>query len=301
MFFLSGSDGIPVQKVGKDCYQWGNQKVYCGKDAKQKAIKQGIAIENTGWKEAEEIDIGTSQWGFVLPPSFDEVNSKFSLHEGYLLISTDAEGKWRVWDLDSQEFQGWNMVHSPFFPSYQKNYPLTFPHYYQFDTVDDAITHAEWVHESKIKDVKEWLENPERNDSTALGLISIGKRATLRRKMNKDDKEMARHANRSQSWLPKWIRKELSEELRVKMNCPTCGEKVFHSLLAAQRHHFYCHRYGRQPINNLYMTPLESLMVSMRQKKEAEQTNNTWPIIALVGVGLALSIPYFLDSRGNKV
>jgi len=53
-FYLSGSDGIPVQKVGKDCYQWGNQKVYCGKGAKEKAIKQGIAIENTGWKEAEE-------------------------------------------------------------------------------------------------------------------------------------------------------------------------------------------------------------------------------------------------------
>jgi len=54
VFYLSGSDGIPVQKVGKDCYQWGNQKVYCGKGAKEKAIKQGIAIENTGWKEAEE-------------------------------------------------------------------------------------------------------------------------------------------------------------------------------------------------------------------------------------------------------
>ena len=57
MFFLSGSDGIPVQKVGKDCYQWGNQKVYCGKDAKRKAIKQGIAIENTGWQEAEQTNM----------------------------------------------------------------------------------------------------------------------------------------------------------------------------------------------------------------------------------------------------
>jgi len=44
---------MPVRKVGKDCYQWGNQKVYCGNGAKEKAIKQGIAIENTGWMEAE--------------------------------------------------------------------------------------------------------------------------------------------------------------------------------------------------------------------------------------------------------
>ena len=46
---------MPVRKVSDNpnCYQWGNQKVYCGKGAKAKAIKQGIAIENTGWKEAE--------------------------------------------------------------------------------------------------------------------------------------------------------------------------------------------------------------------------------------------------------
>ena len=46
---------MPVRKVSDNpnCYQWGNQKIYCGKGAKEKAIKQGIAIENTGWKEAE--------------------------------------------------------------------------------------------------------------------------------------------------------------------------------------------------------------------------------------------------------
>ena len=221
--------------------------------------------------EAEEINIGTSQWGFVLPPSFDEVNGKFYLHEGHLLISTDEQGKWRVWDLDSQGFRGWNIIGSPFFSSYEKDYPLTFPHYYRFDTMDDAITHAEWVHEDRIKDVKEWLEQSGRNDNTPLGLVSKGKRAALRAKMTKEDKEMARHPNRSQSWLPAWIVKELGEELKVKMVCPTCGEKVFHSLLAAQRHHFYCEKYGRQPLNSLYMTPFELLRASMRQKKGAEE------------------------------
>ena len=33
----------------------------------------------------------------------------------------------------------------------------------------------------------------------------------------------------------------------------------------------------------------------------AEETKTNWPIIALAGIGLGLSIPYFLDSRGNKV
>ena len=62
---------MPVRKVGKDCYQWGNQKVYCGKDAKRKATLHGVAIENTGWKEAENVNERTPIWlslfcGFAL-------------------------------------------------------------------------------------------------------------------------------------------------------------------------------------------------------------------------------------------
>tara|TARA_B100000214_G_C23469154_1_gene401895 strand:- start:182 stop:445 length:264 start_codon:yes stop_codon:yes gene_type:complete len=51
---------MPVRQVGKDCYQWGNQKKYCGPDAKKKAILQGIAIYNTGWREAESEKFGAS-------------------------------------------------------------------------------------------------------------------------------------------------------------------------------------------------------------------------------------------------
>lgn len=36
---------MPVKKVGKNKYQWGNEKIYEGKGAKEKAIKQGIAIK----------------------------------------------------------------------------------------------------------------------------------------------------------------------------------------------------------------------------------------------------------------
>jgi len=35
---------MPTRKVGKNCYQWGSQKKYCGSDAKAKADKQGRAI-----------------------------------------------------------------------------------------------------------------------------------------------------------------------------------------------------------------------------------------------------------------
>ena len=43
---------MPVHKVGKDCYQWGNTgKVYCGKGAKKKAEAQGRAIRRSGYKE----------------------------------------------------------------------------------------------------------------------------------------------------------------------------------------------------------------------------------------------------------
>ena len=83
-----------MRQVGDNCYQWGNQKVYCGKDAKRKAILQGIAIENTGWREAEEIQVTQNQ-GLLLPSEFKETNPTFHLHEGYLLISQDREGKGR--------------------------------------------------------------------------------------------------------------------------------------------------------------------------------------------------------------
>lgn len=39
---------VPVHKAGKkngrQCYQWGKQKRYCGKGAKAKARRQGRAI-----------------------------------------------------------------------------------------------------------------------------------------------------------------------------------------------------------------------------------------------------------------
>lgn len=42
---------MPVKKVGGG-YRWGKSgKIYFGKNAKRKAILQGIAIEKSGYKE----------------------------------------------------------------------------------------------------------------------------------------------------------------------------------------------------------------------------------------------------------
>lgn len=46
---------MPVRKVGKDCYQWGESgKKYCGPGAKEKATKQGIAIKISQEKAKQE-------------------------------------------------------------------------------------------------------------------------------------------------------------------------------------------------------------------------------------------------------
>ena len=38
---------MPVQDLGKGCYKWGEKgKKYCGKGAKERALKQGRAIKS---------------------------------------------------------------------------------------------------------------------------------------------------------------------------------------------------------------------------------------------------------------
>ena len=421
---------MPVQKVGKNCYQWGNQKVYCGKDAKRKAILQGIAIENTGWKEAEdardfarekhegqmygdkpymthvedvasgfedshlreiaylhdvvedsdvtiqeirerfgekvsvavdaltrrkepyfdyirrvkenpeatqikladlhanlknnpteslakryhkaiailtnnkkaeEIDVKTTSYSFILPSEFDE-NNDFHVGGGYLLISTDKEGKWRIWDMDIASFVGWNVLSSPLYREYNPKYPLTKPRIYQFDSLEDAEKQAAWEELETMLAVENWWDGKKATNNIALGLVSKGKLAALRMKMTKGEKEDAKDPNRSQDWIPNRLVKELGGELKEKLPCPVCGEKLFTSLLAAQRHHFYCEKYGRQPTNRLFFSPLELLMIDYEKDTKQAEFSET-PILLISGIALLLgfTIPYFLDSRANKV
>lgn len=428
---------MPVRQVGQDCYQWGNQKVYCGTDAKRKAILQGIAIENTGWreaedardfarekhegqmygdkpymthvedvasgfedthlreiaylhdvvedsdvtiqeirerfgekvsvavdaltrrkepyfdyirrvkenpeatqikladlhanlknnpkeslakryhkaigiltnkKEAEEIDVTTLAFPFKLPPQLNK-NNDFLIHEGYLLISTDRVGKYRIWDMDVQDFLGWNIIGkgNPIYDSYEDKYSLTHPEVEQFDSVQDALLYAEWRANRKIEAVKNFF-NPEHTDyqdaQTGLSLATPAKRAALSMKMTKADLKSARHPNRSAGWIPLRIKEEWAKELTKKMPCPTCGEKIFTSLIAAQRHHFYCEKYGAQPQNKLYFTPFEIILIQegvINQPKEAEMIDSSNIFYLFGGVTLGILIPYILDSRANKV
>lgn len=42
---------MPIQKVGANCFRWGNSgKIYCGKGAQAKAAKQGKAAFANGYK-----------------------------------------------------------------------------------------------------------------------------------------------------------------------------------------------------------------------------------------------------------
>lgn len=47
---------MPVQKVKKDCYKYGESgKVYCGKDGKEKAERQGRAIKASQQRRKEKL------------------------------------------------------------------------------------------------------------------------------------------------------------------------------------------------------------------------------------------------------
>ena len=81
---------MPVRKVSDnpDCYQWSNQKIYCGKGAKRKAEKQGQAIYSTGWKEAEDETK-------MIPIEDIEIGSIFFFPNGdkYVLNEREIDGE----------------------------------------------------------------------------------------------------------------------------------------------------------------------------------------------------------------
>ena len=104
------------------------------------------------------------------------------LHEGYLLISQDREDKWRVWDMDAAAFKGWNFSYSPNFSTYNKKYEMTDPHYYQFDSLEDALAEADISHHWRMAQVKAWLEGQQIGEFP-MGMISKSMRSVLKMKM----------------------------------------------------------------------------------------------------------------------
>lgn len=124
-------------------------------------------------------------------------------------------------------------------------------------------------------------------------------------KMNREDMEMAQHPNRGQNWIPMRLVKSKAQSVREELECPTCGENRFGTLVEAKRHQFYCDKYGAQPSNGLFMTPLElhlyATLSEEEETKEAEFSQTPILLIATMVALLGITIPYFLDSRGNKV
>ena len=264
---------MPVRKVGEDCYQWGNQKVYCGKDAKRKAILQGIAIENTGWKEAEEINLAhVPNIGLVVPSQLGGVDSKRKLwlHKGHYLIGTTEDGYWGVYDLDRNDFCGWNGISFPLTKKYWKWYDSLGEkakqnaQYWHLHSFEDAIVLADWNEEEQMNAAKKFHGG---DDSMSTNFLSKVQRKALRMKMNREEREQSRHPNRSSHWIPHRLVIEKADEVRRELECPTCGGKMFGTIVAAKRHQFYCDKYGFQPPNGLYFSPI-SLHFSKRLHKD---------------------------------
>lgn len=204
---------MPVRKVGKDCYQWGNQKVYCGTDAKRKAILQGIAIENTGWKEAED--------------ARDFAREK---HEGQMY--GDRPYMTHVEDVAS----GFEDAHLR---------EIAYLH----DIVEDSDVTIQEIRERFGKNVSHAVD------------------ALTRRKEPYFD----------------YIQ-------RVKEN-PEATQVKLADLHANLKNN------PKESLAKRYRKAIDILTNTM----EAETMTTNLPILILTGVVFALSIPYFLDSRGNKV
>ena len=394
---------MPVRKVGKDCYQWGNQKVYCGKGAKHKAMMQGIAIQSTGWREAEdardfakekhegqmygdkpymthvedvasgfddlhlkriaylhdvvedtdvtigeirdrfgkrvsvavdaltrrkepyfdyirrvkqnpeatqikladlhanlknnpkeslakryrkaikiltkekvfeaeEIDFNTiPDLGLTFPSALGVIGKKSDrplwLRHGHYVIGTTNKGWWRVWDLDRNDWVGWNFSQFPLFQKYWdwlKESPEDLD-YSDMESFEDAIALADW----KEKANRERAESFHQGDDTlSTTFMSKTERRALKMHMSKMDKENARHPNRGSDWIPIRLIKSKAQTVREELECPTCGEKMFGTLVEAKRHHFYCNKYGFQPPNQLYFTPMSLFVARTLHKKK---------------------------------
>jgi len=219
---------VPVREVGKDCYQWGNQKVYCGTGAKEKAIKQGIAIENTGWKEAED---SKRYLRGMRGGQLSQLQGVGKIYPSY----EDLECDWDGCNTKMREVQDFQH------PSYHC-------------VNEDGTT---------VSAVNRLIR--EKMDDTIKNIRQTYKRLNLpshtKQEMFKEEKES--------------VKRVFSEAMRR-------NEENWEYILCDEH--------------------IESRFeVADAKDMEAETMTTNLPILILTGVAFALSIPYFLDSRGNKV
>jgi hypothetical protein len=197
-----------------------------------------------------------SRYGISLPSELS--NGKFDDRDYYLMwehfiITTDNDGKWRVWDIDAkQNIMNGNRL--------------------DFDSLAQAKL-ACLSEESRLN----YLAHNFWGGKTELGisLLNESQLSSLKHKLTKQEKEdiIDRTPNTpyADEWIPLRLREDKVQYLQGKLPCITCGEKIFTSLTAAERHQFYCKEYGIQPPNGLYFTPIQRAMIKNNMiLKEAE-------------------------------
>ena len=290
---------MPVRKVGENCYQWGNQKVYCGVGAYQKAMRQGNAIYLTGWREAEtdESDEGLleirdmskeelNDWPIdfsFLPHAYEQGNKPlFLINSRYFTFKRTATHKpnaphvWVVWDLETRTYLTWNFSGGPLTNYYFEMAEM--PAYTDYLTYDDMMKHMKDVVKRKQGAIEELWEKWESNSqwADAVWLMTKAQAKALRGRMNDEEKEMNKHANRSWSWIPNRIRREATAEIMADLPCKKCGFKHFSSLEQAKRHKHFCENYGVQPENGFFFTPmaLELIRLGILGDSLDNKTNN---------------------------
>jgi len=290
---------LPVRKVGENCYQWGNQKVYCGVGAYQKAMRQGNAIYLTGWREAEtdESDEGLleirdmskeelNDWPIdfsFLPHAYEQGNKPlFLINNRYFTFKRTATNKpnaphvWVVWDLETRKYVAWNFSGGPLTNYYFEKAET--PAYTDYLTYDDMMKHMEDVVKRKQGSIEELWEKWESNSqwADAVWLMTEAQAKALRGRMNDEEKEMNKHPNRSWSWIPNRIRQEATAEIMADLPCKKCGFKHFSSLEQAKRHKHFCEKYGVQPENGFFFTPmaLELIRLGILGDSLDNKTNN---------------------------
>ena len=183
-----------------------------------------------------------SLYGVSLPSELS--NGKFDDREYYLcnehfIITTNDEGLWRIWDIDARNYVG-----------------------IPYNNFSDAELACD---EETIRLFNLVTDFWKGNTSNGIYLLNERQLDSLKHKLTKQEKDMVIDRTPNTPYAPDWIPLRLREDkvqyLQGKLPCPTCRLQLFSSLTAAERHHFYCKKYGFQPSNGLYFTPIQLMMM----------------------------------------
>jgi len=220
------------------------------------------------------------RYGISLPSELS--NGKFDDREYYLfyahyIITTDFSGRWRIWDIDAR-----NYVFRDYDTYVEQKGSIEWNYFRShFDSLEDAIKTVEQANQKNLTEVFDFWEGNKAKFYIET-FFNDSQLSALKHKLTKQEKEdiidRTPTAPYSPEWVPLRLREDKVQYLQGKLPCPTCNEKIFTSLTAAERHHFYCKEYGFQPPNGLYFTPMEEWIrdSNLMDMKNAEDDDDYW-------------------------